>query len=39
MSVEALMKATARDGKGRAPKPLPAPNSDFYEFAETLPAE
>ena len=21
------------------PKPLPAPNSDFYEFAETLPAE
>jgi hypothetical protein len=20
------------------PKPLPAPNSDFYEFAETLPA-
>ncbi len=23
----------------RAPKPLPAPNSDFYELAETLPAE
>src|SRR5579871_4231644 len=23
----------------RHPKPLPAPNSDFYEFAETLPAE
>src|ERR1044072_3110174 len=23
----------------RQPKPLPAPNSDFYEFAETLPAE
>src|SRR5712671_2478500 len=23
----------------RTPKPLPAPNSDFYELAETLPAE
>src|SRR2546422_3555492 len=23
----------------RPPKPLPAPNSDFYELAETLPAE
>src|ERR1043165_6042569 len=23
----------------KKPKPLPAPNSDFYEFAETLPAE
>src|ERR1700760_4319101 len=23
----------------KAPKPLPAPNSDFYELAETLPAE
>jgi alkylation response protein AidB-like acyl-CoA dehydrogenase len=22
----------------RQPKPLPAPNSDFYQFAETLPA-
>src|SRR5262245_4869118 len=22
----------------KQPKPLPAPNSDFYEFAETLPA-
>src|SRR5262245_54667936 len=22
-----------------SPKPLPAPNSDFYEFAATLPAE
>src|SRR5262245_54522326 len=39
MNVETPVKATARDGKGRAPKPLPAPNSDFYEFAETLPAE
>ena len=25
--------------ENRASKPLPAPNSDFYEFAETLPAE
>src|SRR5262249_36787083 len=23
----------------KQPKPLPAPNSDFYEFAEALPAE
>ena len=23
----------------KQPKPLPAPNSDFYEFAETLPAD
>src|SRR6201990_158577 len=23
----------------RQPKPLPAPNSDFYDLAETLPAE
>src|SRR6266699_1536994 len=23
----------------RKPKPLPAPNSDFYELVETLPAE
>ena len=23
----------------RQPKPLPAPNSDFYELVETLPAE
>src|SRR5436190_14414872 len=23
----------------KVPKPLPAPNSDFYELAETLPAE
>src|SRR5262249_35973535 len=35
----APVRATASDGKGRAPKPLPAPNSDFYEFAETLPAQ
>jgi len=30
----------ASEGKGiRQPKPLPAPNSDFYELVETLPAE
>ena len=23
----------------KKPKPLPAPNSDFYQFAEDLPAE
>ena len=23
----------------KQPKPLPAPNSDFYDLAETLPAE
>jgi len=23
----------------KQPKPLPAPNSDFYELAETLPAD
>src|SRR5215471_10486769 len=25
--------------ESKQPKPLPAPNSDFYEFAEALPAE
>jgi len=30
--------ATAVKGIAQ-PKPLPAPNSDFYELAETLPAE
>jgi glutaryl-CoA dehydrogenase len=30
------MAIAAKDGK---PKQLPAPNSDFYELAETLPAE
>ena len=25
--------------ESRQPKPLPAPNSDFYQFAETLPSE
>jgi glutaryl-CoA dehydrogenase len=31
------MTSAAKDNK--QPKPLPAPNSDFYEFVETLPAE
>src|ERR1700750_2198466 len=31
------MTSAAKDDKQK--KPLPAPNSDFYEFAETLPAE
>jgi glutaryl-CoA dehydrogenase len=31
------MSASIKDTK--QPKPLPAPNSDFYELAETLPAE
>src|SRR5947208_6876245 len=39
MNVETPVKATARDGKGTAPKPLPAPDSDFYRLAETLNAE
>jgi glutaryl-CoA dehydrogenase len=39
MNVETPVKAAARDGKGTAPKPLPAPNSDFYHFAETLSAD
>jgi glutaryl-CoA dehydrogenase len=33
------MKTDAREGKGAAPKPLPAPDSDFYRLAETLDAE
>ena len=39
MNVETLTKTGARDGKATAPKPLPAPNSDFYELADTLNAE
>ena len=31
--------ATATARKPSAPKPLPAPNSDFYHFAETLSAD
>src|ERR1700759_688765 len=29
----------ASPAKDRKPAPLPAPNSDFYELVETLPAE
>src|SRR5260370_25268853 len=36
MRREVLMASPAKDGK---PKPLPAPNTDFYELVETLPAE
>src|SRR6478736_1461790 len=39
MNVETPVKATARDGKGTARKPLPAPNSDFYELYGTLKPE
>src|SRR6185436_17904566 len=36
----AITKPTSAVKKDiRQPKPLPAPNSDFYELAETLPAE
>src|SRR5438477_1751782 len=39
MNAGASMKTDARDGKGTAPKPLPAPNSDFYQLADTLKPE
>src|SRR5262249_41626734 len=39
MAVEAPSKPSAREGKRTTPKPLPAPNSDFYEFAAELPTE
>ncbi len=39
MTAAAPVKAGTRDGKGTTPKPLPAPNSDFYQLAETLNAE
>src|ERR1700755_2095047 len=39
MTVQTPVKANTRDGKGRQPKPLPAPNSDFYELYGTLKAE
>ena len=37
--MEAPMKTDGRERKGTAPKPLPAPNSDFYQLADTLNAE
>src|ERR1700730_17848637 len=36
ISREVLMASPVKD---RKPAPLPAPNSDFYELLETLPAE
>src|SRR6476646_10370528 len=39
MTVEAPVKIDLRERKGTAPKPLPAPNSDFYQLAGTLNAE
>src|SRR5271154_4273823 len=39
MNVEPPAKASPREGKGSASKPLPAPNSDFYQLADTLNAE
>src|SRR6059058_6273867 len=39
MNLEAPVKTDVRERKGTAPKPLPAPNSDFYELADTLKAE
>ena len=39
MTVEAPVKTDGRERKGTAPKALPAPNSDFYELADTLNAE
>lgn len=43
MSTEAIQEPTEKreikQSSPKQPKPLPAPNSDFYELAETLPAE
>ncbi|WP_373926472.1 acyl-CoA dehydrogenase family protein [Paludisphaera borealis] len=39
MTAGAHIKTDASEGKGAAPKPLPAPNSDFYRLADTLNAE
>src|SRR5260370_27340319 len=36
MNVETPVKPSTREVKGTAPKPLPAPNSDFYQLADTL---
>src|SRR5262245_7762901 len=35
----AIKEPAAAAQQKRAPKPLPAPNSDFYEFADTLSAD
>ena len=34
-----MLAVKPQDGRKPSPPPLPAPNSDFYELAETLPAE
>src|SRR5712671_4618475 len=39
MNVETPMKTGTRERKGAAPKPLPRPNSDFYELYGTLKPE
>ena len=39
MNVETPVKASPRDGKSTARKPLPGPNSDFYELYGTLKPE
>jgi len=36
MTAAAPMKTGTREVKGTTPKPLPAPNSDFYELYGTL---
>jgi alkylation response protein AidB-like acyl-CoA dehydrogenase len=37
--VDAPVKTDGRERKGAAPKALPAPNSDFYQLADTLKPE
>src|SRR5258707_10559147 len=39
MNVETPVKASPRKEKRSTPKPLPAPNSDFYELYGTLKPE
>src|SRR5262249_43823903 len=34
-----VINDTANTARAKAPKALPEPNSDFYEFAGSLPAE
>src|SRR5260221_896516 len=36
MTVQTPVKPSTREVRGTAPKPLPAPNSDFYQLADTL---
>src|SRR6266478_2198357 len=39
ITVQTPVKTSPREGKRSAPKPLPAPNSDFYELYGTLKPE